>query len=142
LLLLTMPWSPQRWQTWVWRGLALLISLLAFPALEDLRSATQQEYTPRVLWIALIFAMAIGVSFLGWRWGKRLWLNKLTWLLILIISLLGAFMPTWVYWQVKSAFAPILGTSVGIGWGVWLNGVGQLFIASMSLRQLVRLNKK
>lgn len=141
LLLLTLTWSPRRWQTWLWRGVAVAISLLAFPALEDLLGTAPQEYTPRVLWIGLVIVLAVIVSVVGWRWGKRPLLYKLSWLLIFLISLTGAFLPTWAYWQVKTAVEPLLGLAVGVGWGVWLNGLGQLLIAGISLRQLFSRQK-
>lgn len=139
LLLLTLTWSPHRWQTWVWRGIAVAISLLAFPAWEDLRGTTSYEYTPRVLWIGLVILVAVVVSVVGWRWGKRPLLHKLSWLFIFLVSVAGALLPTWAYWQVKTAVEPLFGLAVGVGWGVWLNGVGQLLIAGFSLTQLVRL---
>ena len=142
LLLLTITWSPRRWQTWIWRGVAVAISLLVFPALEDLRGGSLQEYTPRVLWIGLVFLLAAVVSLIGWRWGKRPWLTKLSWLLIFLVSLARAIIPTWTYWQVRLAVEPLFGNVVGIGWGVWLNGLGQLLIAGISLMQLVRLFRK
>ncbi len=142
LLLLSLPWSPKRWQTWVWRLLAIGLSLLIFPAIEDLRGVAQAEYWPRVAWIGLIFLLAGIVAVLGAIYGQRPWLTTVSSLLIFLVALAGAILPTQVYLEVQTAVAPIFGTPVGIGWGVWLNGLGYLLIAGISLRQLIHLLRR
>ena len=142
LLLLSLPWSPKRWQTWGWRAIPLLISLLAFPALEDLRGPTQAEYLSRVLWIGLIFALAIVVSVAGLIFWERPWLKMVSWVLILFVSLAGAILPTQVYLEVQTAVNPLFGSAVGIGLGVWLNGVGFLLLTVISVIQLISLAKR
>ena len=48
LAVLTVSWSNARWQTWAMRGLAAAVSLLAFPAYEDITGQFRHEYMPRV----------------------------------------------------------------------------------------------
>jgi hypothetical protein len=71
-----LPWDNGRWQTWVVRGLGILISLLAFPALEDMFGPNMQDYVPRVQWIGLVVLTALVVSILGWtlKRSRRSWL--------------------------------------------------------------------
>ena len=142
LLFLTLCWSPQRWQIWVWRFLAVTSSFLIFPALEDLRGATQVEYISRVLGVGMIFVLAVGVTLIGWFFWERSWLKMVSWLLILLVALVGAILPTQVYLEVQTAVNPLFGSTVGIGIGVWLNGVGCLLITAIGLTQLINLTKK
>ena len=142
LLLVTLSWPPKRWQTWVWRLIPIAISLLAFPAIEDLSGSAQAEYVPRVLWIGVIILLALIVSVIGWFFWQRPWLKLISWGLILLTALAGAILPTQVYLEVKTAVVPLFGTNIGIGWGVWLNGVGFLLIAGVGLGQMVQILKK
>ncbi len=136
LVTLTIVWDNRRWQTWVMRGLAVALALLAFPALEDLLGPARSEYLPRVGWIGLTLAWAVTVSLVSWRWGKRPWPAKLMWLLLLLLGLAGAIIPTQVYLEVRPFVAGLLGEPLGVGPGVWLNGAGHLLVAAISGVQL------
>ncbi len=138
LLTLTLDWPGRRWQTWLMRGLAVAVALLAFPAVEDLLGPFRQEYLPRVTWIGLALAWAVVVSLASWHWGERPWLTKLLWLLLLLLGLAGAVAPTRVYLEVRPFVAGLLGQPLGIGPGVWLNGAGHLLVAAISGAQLYR----
>ncbi len=140
LLLLTLMWSPKRWQTWVWRLGAIAISFLAFPAIEDLRGAAQAEYSPRLLSIGLIMLLALFVSLLGWFFGERPWLQQISLGGIVLVALAGIILPTQVYLEVKTAVIPLFNTNVGVGWGVWLNGLGFTLILLISIYQIIRRN--
>jgi hypothetical protein len=126
LALWTMGWPNGRWHTWLLRGTAVLVSLLAFPAIEDLLGDSVSEYTPRVAAIGLVVLAAAGVGFMGhlrhWRW-----------LLLGLLGLAGAFLPLWVYLQVQPAVSTAVGLPIGIGWGVWLNGLGHFAVTAVSL---------
>jgi hypothetical protein len=47
MLFFTVGWNNGRFQTWLFRGVAVVVSLLAFPALEDLTGPSQSEYLSR-----------------------------------------------------------------------------------------------
>ncbi len=136
LLTLTIVWDSRRWQTWIMRGLAVALALLVFPALEDLLGPVRSEYLPRVGWIGLTLVWAAVVSLVSWRWRERPWTTKLMWLLLLLLGLAGAIIPTQVYLEVRPFVANLLGMSLGIGPGVWLNGAGHLLVVVISGVQL------
>ncbi|NKQ37857.1 MAG: hypothetical protein HF973_19880 [Chloroflexi bacterium] len=138
LLTWTVVWDNRSWQTWVMRGLAAALALLDFPALEDLLGPVRAEYLPRVGWIGLTLVWAAVVSLASWRWRERPWAAKLTWLLLLLLGLMGAIIPTQVYLEVRPFVANLLGMPLGIGPGVWLNAAGHLLVAIISGVQLYR----
>ena len=128
----TVGWANGRWQTWAMRGLAVAISLLSFPALEDLQGQASHEYLPRVEAIVLVMAVA-GLSGLIGRWPQPI---RWRWLLIIFLGVVGIVMPTWVYGQVRTAVSNVLGLPIGIGIGVWLNGIGHLLITAVAWGKL------
>ena len=135
LAVLTMGWENGRWQTWLMRGLALLVSLLAFPAYEDLMGASRSEYLLRVALIGLVGLTII----LAALFGKKLVANWawLPWILLAILGIGGAALPLWYYVsQVQPYVSNVLGLSVGVGWGLILYTAGCLGITAVSLWQL------
>jgi hypothetical protein len=137
LVVLTMGWENGRWQTWLMRGLALLVSLLAFPALEDVMGAFRSQYLLRVALIGLVGLTVFLVTLLGkklvakWAW--------LPWLLLAILGLVGAVLPLWYYVsQVQSYVSNVFGVPVGVGWGLILYTVGCGGVTAVSLWQLKR----
>ncbi len=136
LAMWTAMWSNGRWQTWLMRAVALLVSLLAFPAWADITGGSQIEYVPR-LWfigfVGLAVLLAIGLSWLG----KRPRLATLPWLLIAIVSILGGALPTWMYTAVRPVVEQWLQLPLGIGIGVWINAGGHLLITAVCLVKLV-----
>ena len=137
LAVLTMGWENGRWQTWLMRGLALLVSLLAFPAYEDLMGDYRSEYLLRVALIGLVGLTIVLATLFGkklvakWAW--------LPWVLLAILGVIGATLPLWYYVsQVQPYVSGVLGVSVGVGWGLILNTVGCLGITAVSLWQLKR----
>ena len=128
----TAVWPNRRWQTWVMRGAAVGISLLAFPAWEDFRGPAQVEYLPRI-W--LIGAVVISVLIAA-GWGLRPFPVALPWFLIAVVGIFGLVLPTWITVMVRPVVAQSLQMSVGIGVGVWLNGVGHLLMTAVSLKKL------
>lgn len=141
LELLTLPWQNGRWQTWLMRGLGISISLLVFPALEDISGPNSQEYSPRLWWIGLVVVTAVAVSLLGWKLDKtiRRWI---CWSLLLLLGLVGIVQPTRIYLQVQPNVSQLFGVSVGFGWGLILNGLGHLIVTGISLWQLFNLIKE
>jgi hypothetical protein len=125
LALLTSHWPNNRWQTWAMRGLAVLVSLLAFPAIEAIRLETPDNYLPRLQLIGLVGLVALLSSL-----GRRLPL-RLTWLLLLVTAVIGAILPTWAFLAMRPAIEQVILIQPGIGPGVWLNLAGHLTVTAV-----------
>jgi hypothetical protein len=132
LAIWTMTWSRQGWRAWLMRAIAVFISLLAFPAIEDITGLVREQYTLRVWLIALV----VVVTLLSGFWHPRGKWQRLPWILMVILGLIGLILPTWIYLQVRSFASEIMGVPIGIGLGVLLNGVGHLLVTVVSLLQL------
>jgi fucose 4-O-acetylase-like acetyltransferase len=114
--------------------LAVVVSLLAFPALEDLLGASREQYTGRIYLIGLVLAAALLSGLVGTKLAaRRPWLP---WLLLALVGLLGAAAPTWMYWQVAPYVGQVIGLPVGVGWGVWLNVAGHGLVTAVAVWQL------
>jgi hypothetical protein len=132
LLIWTTTWTRQGWQAWFMRIIAVIISLLAFPAIEDISGPVREQYVLRVVLIGMVAVVAVLSGF--WRpTGKR---QRLPWMLLALLGLTGAFLPTWIYMIVRPFASQIMGVPIGIGVGVLLNGVGHLLVTAVSLFQI------
>lgn len=127
LLLLTTFWPGSRWQTWAARGIAVLLSLLAFPALEALGDPDRAEWLWRVLAIVVVVLVAAVSARLA-RLPRRV-----RWGFVAAVALAGAVLPTWAYLAVRPAYAALLQQPLGIGPGVWLNLAGHLVILIVAI---------
>lgn len=136
LILLAAHWPNRRWQTWAARALAVTLSLLAFPALEALGTEVA-EWLWRVLMIGLVVSAAVVTSVAGRRLSSRV-----LWLLIFLVALAGAILPTWAFQSVRPLFASLVSGEIGIGPGVWLNGVGHLTAAVIAAIGLLRMRNE
>lgn len=134
LIIWTTTWGNGRWQTWAMRGLAVAISFLAFPAIEDIVGPAREQYTGRVYQIFFVLLLALLSGLAGNRLAKQ-W-PYLPWLLLAIVGVVGAIGPTWMYWQIFPYVSQLVGVPVGIGWGVWLNGLGHGVVTAVALWQL------
>ncbi|MCB8965998.1 MAG: hypothetical protein H6665_00380 [Ardenticatenaceae bacterium] len=130
LALWTVSW-PRRWQTWAMRGVAVAVSLLAFPAIEAILGEPPSEWLLRLLLIGLV----VFVALLG-RVLHR-WPQVAAWLM-LALSLIGVLLPTWRYLTLRPYLTDVLGVPIGIGLGVWLNGAGHLLVTAVTAAKLRR----
>ncbi|MCA9965162.1 MAG: hypothetical protein KC423_12985 [Anaerolineales bacterium] len=122
LALLSVGWQNGRWQTWAWRGLALAVSLQSFPAIAAILDEPPSEWLLRLLLIASVGVLA-GLT--------AVWPRQLShWPLLVVLGLIGALLPTWFYFQVRPLVENAVGVQIGVGIGVWLNGVGHLLLAA------------
>jgi len=139
LAVITQTWPNQRWRTWVTRVLAVGVALFSFPAIEAIRFEPGSEWVLRLQGIGLVVAIAI---LSAWRLPR--WLaTRLPWLILLLLGLVGAALPTWAYLTIRPLVSQALGLPVGVGLGVWLNGVGHLsvtVVSAMALKQGVQSN--
>ena len=128
----TVGWENGRWQSWVMRGVAVGVSLLSFPAFEDLRGQVSHEYLPRVEAIVLVVVVVVLSGVLG-RWSLVV---RWKWLVVVALGFLGMVMPTVVYGEVRTAISDVLGLPIGYGLGVWLNGMGHGLVTAVAGWQL------
>jgi hypothetical protein len=131
----TVGWPDGRWQTWMMRAVAVAVSLLSFPALEDLTGQSALEYTPRVWAIGLVVGVA-GVSGMIGRWQPA---ARLKWLVIALLALGGYILPSWVYGQAQTAVSEVIGLPIGVGLGLWLNRFGYTVATVVALKQFFDL---
>ena len=68
----------------------------------------------------------------------------LAWFLLVVVSslaVIGLVFPTWAYLSVRPAVGQLLDSTVGVGPGVWLNGLGHIQVAAASLILLLGRRK-
>jgi hypothetical protein len=129
LALLTAEWPNDRWQTWVARGLAIAVSLLAFPAVAAITSEPPSEWLIRLVLIGLVILVVVVSSIIAGSPGPPKWL----WAVMAGVALIGTILPTWQYLAIRPVVAELLNRPVGIGAGVWLNAIGGLFVVSAAI---------
>lgn len=137
LLFFTVGWENGRLQTWLFRGVAVAVSLLAFPAWEDITNPTSwRDYVSRVVAIGLVLAVAGLLSLFGG--AKRPWLQTVGWGLMVVAGLVGLVWPTLIYWEVRPYASELLRLELGYGPGFWLNIVGHAAIFMLAGWQLAK----
>lgn len=129
----TAVWPNNRWQTWAMRGLALLVALLAFPAIEDIIGPTRSQYLLRVALIGLVGLVAMAAAVLAARSSVP---ARLYWAAMAAIALVGLVGPTCFYWELRPFLAEVLQQPLAIGVGLWLNFVGHGLVTAVALDQL------
>ena len=137
MILWSAGWSGRRWQTWALRGLAVLVALLAFPALEALRFEPVGEWILRLGLVTLVVIMAILSSATDGLVKEPL--VRGSWIGIVLLALIGLLLPTWAYLSVRPVVSNLFRGEVGIGAGVWLNAAGHLALLAASTLALFGL---
>lgn len=137
LALVTLTWPPRRWQNWALRGLAVVVSLLAFPAIEAIRYEAVSEWRLRLVLIGCVLLLAL-LTGLVERWQLPNWLP---WLFLALLGIVGAVFPFWFYGQIRPLVSQAVGLPIGIGPGVWLNGAGHLLVTAVASRSLKEKNR-
>ena len=120
------------WRAWAVRILGVSVSLLAFPAVEDISGPVREQYLMRVILIGLVVIVAVFSAF--WR-PQGAW-RRLPWLLLTVLGVLGALLPTWLLMQVQPFLGDIIGVPVRTGIGFWLNMAGNVLVAATCLYQV------
>lgn len=137
LLFFTVGWHNGRFQTWIFRGVAVAVSLLAFPAWEDMTNPTSwRDYLSRIVAIGLVLAVA-GLLTL---FGEKTWpqLRLAGWSLTAVAALVGLVWPTWIFLEVRPYVSDLLRLDVGYGPGFWLNALGHTAVLILALLQLAK----
>ena len=137
LLFFTVGWQNGRFQTWIFRGVAVAVSLLAFPAWEDMTNPTSwRDYLSRIVAIGLVLAVA-GLLTL---FGEKTWpqLRLAGWSLTAVAALVGLVWPTWIFLEVRPYVSDLLRLDVGYGPGFWLNALGHTAVLILALLQLAK----
>lgn len=132
LTLMTVNWENGRFHTWAMRGTAVLVSLLVFPAIEDLTGPSRNQYILRVILIGVVAITAVLSAVAAQNRPVR-W----HWFLLMGLGVLGLVLPTWMLvWEIRPFVSQTLGVSVGVGVGAWLNGVGHLLVLVVSFLEI------
>ena len=132
LALWTATWPNRRARTWLARGLAVAVALLAFPAVAAITSEPRSEWLLR---LALIGAVAAAVVLAAWLSARGIAVAWV-WAVMAGVAMVGAIGPTWHYLAARALFAAALRQPVGIGAGVWLNALGCLLVAVVCLLEV------
>jgi hypothetical protein len=116
------------------RGLAILVALLAFPAIESLIDEPADQWLMRLIWVGIVALLALVLPISGRLSDKHVWTGS--WFLIAVLAIIGLGLPSWAYIAVRPFAADIIGAPVGFGPGFWLNGVGHLLILVAAIMKL------
>jgi hypothetical protein len=132
IALFTSGWPNRQGTTWLMRGLAVLVSLLAFPSIDAIRFEPASEWLLRLLMIGLVIVVALASSVIS-RLDRRI-----IWATIVLIALFGCLLPSWTFFAVRPAVVELFHAPVGPGSGVWLNATGHLLILAVAVNILRR----
>lgn len=135
ILVNTAAWPNRRWQSWAARGVAVMVSLLAFPSIEAIRFEPSSEWLTRLLLIGLQLVVLVIAAIAAGKGPSRT-RAILRWSTLLLVGLVGALLPSWGYFSVRPLVAEAVGLPIGVGLGVWMNGVGHLLTAAVSFANL------
>jgi len=139
LALRTTGWPDRRWRTWVMRLVAIIVAMLAFPAVEAILEEGLDQWLGRVLMILLVVVVAALIPLLDRLPGDSGLRVART--IILALAAAGIILPTWAYLEIRPAVAQLLESEVGIGPGVWLSGAGFVLVAIAAVAQLTEARR-
>ncbi len=117
------------------RAVAVMVAMLAFPAVEAILQEGSDQWLGRVLMILLVVVVAVSMPFLDRL--PRISGMTVAWVAMTSLAVIGLVLPTWAYLAIRPAVVQLLDRGVGIGPGVWLNGVGHLLIGVTAVLLLV-----
>lgn len=135
LALWTAGWPNRRWRTWAMRFLAIVVAMLAFPAVEAFLQESSDQWLTRVLMILLVAIATASIPLTDRLPDHGLRVARI---IMLILAVAGLILPTWAYLEIRPVVAQLLNNSVGIGPGVWLNGAGFLMVAIAAAAHLTQ----
>lgn len=133
LALLAATW-PNRPQTWLARGVAVAVAMLAFPAVAAIQLEPSSEWLVRLLLIGLVALVAAGGALIARRASGSVWV----WPVMAAVALIGLLLPALQYFAVRPVVEDILLQPVGVGLGVWLNAGGALLVALIAIAHFLQ----
>ena len=137
LIIWTLDWPNRRWKTWLMRIVAVVISLLAFPALESFVEEAADQWLARIVLILIVVASALLSSLAKYLAPRtRLLLQNAAYV---ALGVLGALLPMWTFLILIPEISSLFGREVGPGPGLWINTLGHLLVAGVGGAALYRL---
>jgi hypothetical protein len=125
LALITADWPNHRWQTWGMRCLAIGVSMLAFPAIAAITLEPRSEWLVRVISIGLVIQTVV-LSSVVYRSPRTMPAIRRV---MLLIALLGVWLPTGQYLAIRPVVMEIMHQPVGFGPGLLANLLGGSIVA-------------
>ena len=135
MALWTVRWSNRWWRTWVIRGTALLIALLALPAIESFRDEPVSQWILRILFIGVV---PISILLATIYASKESVPDTVPWAYFIGLGLIGALFPLWIYLAIRPVVGEIIGSKVGFGVGILLNILGHGLLGALGIINLSR----
>jgi len=129
-------WPNRRFKSWLSRGLAVLVALLALPSWDAFNFWPREQWIGRVYLIAFVAATAVVIgplaSIVLSRVGRGRGRQRLVALLVtaaIAAAFIGGVVPAWAYYELRPAISQLYNDTIGFGIGIWLNGIGQAIMA-------------
>ena len=118
------------------RALAVIVALLAFPAVEAILYEGTDQWLGRAMTIVVVAIVAVLVSLL-YRLPRGTGFT-VGWVAMLFLAIIGLVLPIWAYLEVRPVVESLFEAEVGIGPGFWLNAIGHLVVVLVALTLLLR----
>ena len=131
----TAGWPNSRWQTWLTRVLAVVVGLLALPAIESFSEESPGQWLPRLAMSGFVIVVVLVATYYSSREAVP---ATIPWLYFIILGLLGAILPLWTYLAIKPFVEILMGARVGFGPGIWLNLLGNILLILLGISFLLR----
>jgi hypothetical protein len=138
LALLAATWPNDRSRTWLARLMAVAVAWLAFPAILSIQSEPPSQWLPRLAAIGLVALVALA----GALPARNASIPAAPWLLMAIVAVLGAILPTVAYFAIQPVTEAILRRPIAIGPGVWLNAAGWLVVVVVATTEFMARRQK
>ncbi len=140
LALSTTNWSNKRLGSWVVRGLAAVIALLALPPLELIRDEPAGQWLFLVGLTLAPFILIAAASI--WQKSPDFLPSNTPSALVLLLSALGLALPTWLLRQLIPVVSELEGIPLGFGAGAWLNVVGHMLTGAAAILTIAAVDNE